>query len=123
MLHKEHEEKQSSRSGIGSWIGRLFLIMVILGITSFLTPGFTIQGLWSFLIAAVVITLLDYFVERLMGVDASSFGKGLKGFAIAAVILYLTQFFIPNMSVSIIGAILAAIVIGILDAVLPGRVM
>ncbi|MCE5219804.1 MAG: phage holin family protein, partial [Clostridium sp.] len=30
---------------------------------------------------------------------------------------------IPNMSVSIIGALLAAIVIGILDAVLPGRVM
>lgn len=126
MLHKENEGnegKHLGRSGIGSWIGRLLLIMVILGITSFLTPGFTIQGLWSFLIAAVVITLLDYFAERLMGVDASSFGKGLKGFAIAAVILYLTQFFIPNMSVSIIGAILAAIVIGILDAVLPGRAM
>ena len=55
-----------------------------------------------------------------MGVDASPFGKG---FVIAAVILYLRQFLIPNMSVSIIGALLAAIVIGILDAVLPGRVM
>jgi len=58
-----------------------------------------------------------------MGVDASRFGRGIKGFVIAAVILYLRQFLIPNMSVSIIGALLAAIVIGILDAVLPGRVM
>ena len=97
--------------------------MVILGITSFLTPGFSINGLWSFLLAAVVITVLDYLVESFMGVDASSFGRGIKGFVIAAVILYLTQFLIPNMSVSIIGAILAAIVIGILDAVMPGRAM
>jgi len=123
MLHKEHEEKSLKRSGFGSWIGRLLLIVVILGITSFLTPGFTINGLWSFVLAAVVITVLDYLVESLMGIDASAFGRGIKGFVIAAIILYLTQFLIPNMSVSIIGAILAAIVIGILDAVLPGRAM
>jgi len=105
------------------WIGRLILIAIILAITSYLTPGFTIYGLWSFLIAAVVITVLDYFVESLMGVDASPFGKGVKGFVIAAVIIYLAQFLVPNMSVSIIGAILAALVIGILDAFLPGRAM
>ncbi|NFS82730.1 phage holin family protein, partial [Clostridium botulinum] len=40
-----------------------------------------------------------------------------------AVIIYLAQFFVPNMNVSIIGALLAAIVIGILDAILPGRIM
>ena len=123
MSHDEHEGKHLSHSGLGSWIGRLLLTMVILGITSFLTPGFSINGLWSFLLAAVVITVLDYLVESFMGVDASSFGRGIKGFIIAAVILYVTQFLIPNMSVSIIGAILAAIVIGIIDAVMPGRVM
>jgi uncharacterized membrane protein YvlD (DUF360 family) len=58
-----------------------------------------------------------------MSVDESPFGRGIKGFVIATVILYLTQFLIPNMSVSMIGALLAAIVIGILDAVLPVRVM
>lgn len=123
MLHKEHGEKHSSHRGLGSWIGRLLLTMVILGITSFLTPGFSINGLWSFLLAAIVITVLDYLVESFMGIDASSFGRGIKGFIIAAVILYLTQFLIPNMSVSIMGAILAAIVIGIIDAVMPGRAM
>ena len=123
MAHKEHEEEHVHHSSFFSWIGRLILVAVILGITSFLTPGFSINGLWSFLLAAVVITVLDYLVESFMGVDASPFGRGIKGFVIAAVILYLTQFLIPNMSVSIIGALLAAIVIGILDAVLPGRVM
>jgi len=123
MLHDEHEGKNSSHSGWGSWIVRLLLTMVILAITSFVTPGFSINGLWSFLLAAVVITVLDYLVESFMGVDASSFGRGIKGFVIAAIILYATQFLIPNMSVSIMGAILAAIVIGIIDAVMPGRVM
>ena len=58
-----------------------------------------------------------------MGVDASPMGKGIKGFIVAAIIIYLTQFLVPNMSVSIIGALLAAVVIGIIDAIIPGRVM
>ena len=92
-------------------------------ITSFLTPGFSINGLWSFLIAAVVISGLDYLAELLMGVDASPFGKGIKGFIIAAIIIYLAQYLVPNMGVTIIGAVLAAVVIGILDAVFPARAM
>ncbi len=58
-----------------------------------------------------------------MGVDASPFGKGVKGFIIAAVIIYFAQFLVPHMRVSIIGAILAALVIGVLDAVFPSRAM
>lgn len=115
--------KNLNSSSLLSWALRLIVVAIILGITSFLTPGFTIHGMWSFLIAAVVITALDYLVESFMGADASPIGKGVKGFVIAAVIIYLAQFLVPNMHVSIIGALLAAIVIGILDAVLPGRIM
>ncbi len=117
------EKKTEERSSVFGYIIRFILISIILGITSALTPGFTIVGLWSFILAAVVITLIDSLVEKSMGVDASPFGKGVKGFLIAAIILYITQFLVPNMSVSILGAILAALVIGILDAVIPGRAM
>lgn len=125
MAHNEgHRNGKNSGGGsILGWIGRFILVAVILGITSFLTPGFTINGLWSFLLAAVIIVVLDYLVESFMGVDASPFGKGLKGFIIAAIIIYLTQFLVPHMSVSIIGAILAALVIGVIDAIIPGRAM
>ena len=125
MVHnKEHStgERSDSKSIFG-WLGRLVLTAVILGITSFFTPGFSINGLWSFLLAALVISVLDYLIESFMGVDASPFGKGIKGFVVAAVILYIAQFLVPNMSVSIFGAILAAIAIGIVDAVMPGRAM
>ena len=122
MAH-DNNEKRGNDSSLLRWIGRFILVAVILMITSFLTPGFSINGMWSFLIAAVVISGLDYLAESLMGVDASLFGKGIKGFIIAAIIIYLAQFLVPNMGVTIIGAVLAAIVIGILDAVFPVRAM
>lgn len=122
MAHDNNERRGNDNSFL-RWIGRFILVAIILMITSFLTPGFTINGLWSFLIAAVVISGLDYLAESLMGVDASPFGKGIKGFIIAAIIIYLAQYLVPNMGVTIIGAVLAAIVIGILDAVFPARAM
>ncbi len=121
--NNEVRKEGSSGNSILRWAGRLILVAIILGITSFLTPGFSIYGLWSYLIAAVVITVLDYFVEAFMGVDASPFGKGKKGFIIAAVIIYVAQFLVPNMRVSLLGAILAALVIGVIDAVFPSRAM
>jgi len=122
MEDQDRKEPETGKSILG-WIGRLIITMVVLSIVSFLTPGFSISGLWSFLVAAVVITLLDYIVEKMMGVDASPFGKGIKGFLIAAVILYVAQFVVPHMTVTILGAIIGALVIGIVDAIFPGRVM
>ena len=119
-MGNESYRKQNSDGSILKWIGRFVLVAIVLVITSFVTPGFSIHGLWSFLLAAVVISVLDYLVELFMGVDASPFGKG---FIIAAIIIYLTQFLVPNMGVSIIGALLAAVVIGIIDAVIPNKIM
>jgi uncharacterized membrane-anchored protein len=125
MVHdKEHSTKDDSHGkSMWGWVGRVVITAIILAITSFFTPGFSITGLWSFILAAIVISVLDYLVESFMGVDASPFGKGIKGFVIAAVIIYVAQFLVPSMSVSIIGALLAALAIGILDAVMPGRAM
>ncbi|NEZ46564.1 phage holin family protein [Clostridium niameyense] len=117
------KEDNKTGSTIVNYLLRLILVAIILGITSFLTPGFSISGFWAFILAAIVITVIDYLVESIIKVDASPFGKGFKGFVISAIILYLTQFIVPTMKVSLIGAILASIVIGILDAILPGRAM
>lgn len=114
---------EKNRPSVLGYIFRLILVALILSLTSFLTPGFTIVGLWPILAASVVITTIDYFAERSMGVDAKPFGRGIKGFLITAVILYITQYIVPNMNVSVLGAVLAAVVIGLLDAVIPGRVM
>lgn len=124
MAHTDYSAgKNDSSVSFIRWLGRFAITAVILAIVSFFTPGFSISGLWSYIIAAVVISLLDYFIEMAMKLEASPFGKGLKGFLLSAVILYAAQFLVPNMSVTILGAILGAVGIGILDAVFPAKVL
>lgn len=122
--NSNHAESDASTSVMFfRWLGRMAIMAVILAIVSFLTPGFTIAGFWSFIIAAVVISLLDYLIETFMKVDASPFGKGLKGFIVSVIIIYVAQFIVPNMHVTILGAILGSLAIGLLDALFPTRVM
>lgn len=121
--NKERDRDHTGGSKLLHWVIRLILFVIVLGITSFFTPGFTINGIWAFVLAAVVITVVDYIVESLMGENISPLGTGLKGFIISAIIIYLVQFIVPHMSVSIIGALIASLVIGIIDAIMPGRVM
>lgn len=118
-----NQNQQNQTSGFSSWIIRFIVTAIVLTITSYLTPGFSIQGFWAMIFASVVIILADYGVEKLMGVNASPFGKGLKGFIITAIILYLTQFIVPGMKASILGAIIAAVIIGVIDAIIPGEAM
>lgn len=116
-------EQHSNNNSLLGWVGRLVIFAIILAITSYLTPGFSIRGFWTFLLAAVVITVIDYLVESVMKVDASPFGKGFKGFVIAVIIIYCTQFLVPNMHASILGSIIAALIIGVIDAIMPSRSM
>ncbi len=76
---KRENDSNNMSSGIMGYIIRLIVSMVVLSVTAFFTPGFTISGFWAVLLAAVIISAIDYLVERLMGVDASPFGRGLKG--------------------------------------------
>ncbi|MDD4700165.1 MAG: phage holin family protein [Oscillospiraceae bacterium] len=123
MAHEATSEHKSGSNVFFRWIGRLVIVAIILAVVSLLTPGFSISGLWSYLLAALVICALDYLAEWVMKIDASPFGKGVKGFIIAALILYLAQFIVPNMTVTLIGAVIGALLIGVLDAIFPSRVM
>jgi len=89
-------------------------------VISWLLPGITVNGFVGALIAAVVIAVLGYIAEKLMGKNISPYGRGVVGFIAAAVVIYLAQYIIPNyLSVSLIGSLLAALVIGIVDAFVP----
>ena len=102
-------------------IGRLIGAAVVLAITAFFTPGFTINNIWTLAIAAVVLTLIDYLVTKFTGLHASPFGKGFVGFALAAITLYVTQFFVAGYSMSWIAAIIGALIYGVIDYFIPGN--
>ena len=92
---------------------------VILAITAFFTPGFTINNIWALALAAVVLTVIDFLLVKFTGLHASAFGKGFVGFVLAAVVLYATQFFVVGYSISWIAAIIGALIYGVVDYFIP----
>ncbi|NLB42080.1 MAG: phage holin family protein [Clostridiales bacterium] len=117
--------EDEGREGKG-WVGaiiRFIVAAIVLMVTAWLTPGFSQMHFGTALIAALVIAVMDWAIQRIFKIDASPFGRGIVGFIISAVIIYLTQFLVPGMSISIWGAIIASLIIGIIDAIIPTRVM
>ena len=110
----------SSTMGIvGQIVARLIAAAVILGVTAFFTPGFTINNFWSLALAAVVLTVIDFLLVKFTGLHASAFGKGFVGFVLAAVVLYATQFFVAGYSISWIAAMIGALIYGVVDYFIP----
>lgn len=121
MDNKNKNPDRDRGFNIGHMILRILITSIVIAIAAYFTPGFTINGMGSLLLAAIVIGVLDHLVQSFTGVDASPFGKGIAGFLVSAIILYLTKFIVTGFNISVMGAILGAIVIGVIDAVLPGK--
>jgi len=124
--NERNRDTRDNRTGdwnIGELIIRLIVTAIVVGIAAFLTPGFSIDNLWSLIMAAVVIAVLDYLIQKFTGVNASPFGRGITGFIVSAIILYATKFIVPGFNISVWGAIIGALVIGIIDVIIPGRAM
>ncbi len=62
MSNTESNTKSNS-STVWQIVGRLIGEAVVLAITAFFTPGFSINNIWTLIIAAVVLTVLDYLMK------------------------------------------------------------
>ena len=111
----------SSMGTVGQMLSRFVAAAIILAITAFFTPGFTISNFWALAIAAVVLTVMDYLIVKFTGLHASPFGKGFVGFILAAIVLYVTQYFVAGYSISWIAAIIGAVIYGVVDYIIPGN--
>ncbi len=88
---------------------------IILAITAFFTPGFTIANAWALVLATTVLTVADYLLVSFTGIKASALGRGVLGFCLAVALLYFTQYFIAGYSISVLSAIIGAIIYGVVD--------
>ncbi len=117
---RSNVQSSSGTSTIGQIIWRFVAAAIVLAITAFFTPGFTINNIWSLALAAVVLTAIDYLIVKFTGLHASPFGKGFVGFILSAVVLYVTQFFVAGYVISWVAAIIGALVYGVIDYFIPG---
>jgi len=108
---------------VNNWLGvviRFIVSALVLMLVGYLLPGIRVAGFTGALIAAVVIAALGWLAETLLGKRISPRSRGIVGFIVAAVVIYLAQFLVPNvLQVNVLGALLAALVIGVIDAFVP----
>ena len=119
--NSSNSQANSSMGTFGQMVGRFIVAAIILGITAFFTPGFSINNLWALAISALVLTVMDYLIVKFTGLHAMAFGKGFVGFVLAVVVLYATQFFVAGYSISWMAAIVGALIYGVIDYIMPGE--
>jgi putative membrane protein len=98
---------------------RFIVSALVLMLVSFILPGFNVAGFSGALVAAIVISILGFIAENLLGNKISPQNRGIVGFITAAVVIYFAQYLVPAMNVTWWGALLASLVIGIIDAFVP----
>jgi len=120
MSNNTQSNTTTGGSTVWQIVGRLVTAAIVLAITAFFTPNFSINNIWSLALAAVILTVMDYLIVKFTGLHASPFGKGFVGFALAAITLYFTQFFVAGYSISWMAAIIGALIYGVVDYFIPG---
>ncbi len=98
---------------------RFIVSALVLMFVGFIVPQFSVGGFWSALLLALVIALAGWVIEGIFGKRITPFGRGIVGFIVSAVVIWLAQFVVGGVNVTMIGAILAALVIGIIDLFIP----
>lgn len=98
---------------------RFIVAAIVLMVVSYITPGFTRLSFWHALLAAVLIAAIGFGLETLFGRRISPYARGGVGFVVSAVIFYLLQFIIPGLRVTVLGALIAAAIVGIIDMFVP----
>ena len=120
MANNNYRSSTNSMT-IGGLIIRFITSAAVLAISAFFTPGFEISSFWTLAIAAFVLSLFDYLINAIIGINASPFGRGIIGFVVSVMILYATQFFVSGYSISWISAIIGAVIYGIIASIIPGK--
>lgn len=100
---------------------RFIVSALVILFLAFLLPGFHVVGFWNALLAALAIAVIGWIVETLFGRHISPYGRGLIGFIVGAIVIYAVQFMIPTMHVTVVGALLASLIIGVIDAFVPSE--
>ncbi|HZG18271.1 MAG TPA: phage holin family protein [Candidatus Bathyarchaeia archaeon] len=98
---------------------RFVVAAFVLMFVGFLVPGFSVNGFWTAFLAALVIAAIGWIVEAIFGDRISPYNRGIIGFLVSALVIYFTQYVVEGFYATILGALLASLVIGIIDLFIP----
>ncbi len=98
---------------------RFAVSVLVLLLVGYVVPGFSPLTITSALLAALAISVVSWAIEAIVGQTLSPRNRGLISFIVAAVVIWSVQYVVPAMNVTILGALLASVAIGLVDGVVP----
>lgn len=95
MANNTQSNSNTSNGTSTVWqiVGRLVTAAIVLAITAFFTPGFSINNIWALAIAAIVLTIMDYLIVKFTGLHAMSFWKRICRFCISSYYIIFDSIF------------------------------
>lgn len=98
---------------------RFLVSALVLLFVGLIVPGFRVGGFFGAFLAALAISLIGRALQAALGRNASPQGRGLASFFVSALVIYAVQFLVPGMRVNLVGALLGALAIGVIDTFIP----
>ena len=98
---------------------RFIVSVIVLELVAFLVPGFTIASFGSAILAALAIMVVGWLIEMITGNKITPYGRGIVGFLVSASVLYLIQYLVPGFRIGLFSALIASLIIGIIDIFVP----
>lgn len=100
---------------------RLALAIIVLMLIGYILPGFSHLTFGEATLIALVIGAVGYGIQ-IFSRKMPSYRRGLIGFFVAGIVTWLAQFVVPQLHVSLLAALLAAVVIGVFNYAIPNAV-
>jgi len=100
-------------------IVRFVVSALVLLLVGYVVPGFSVIGFTSALMAALVISIVAWGIEAILGRNVSPRNRGLVSFLVAAAVIWSVQYVVPGVAVTVLGALIASVIIGLIDTVVP----
>ncbi|MDO5718112.1 MAG: phage holin family protein [Tissierellia bacterium] len=99
---------------------RVVYAMIAIALVAFLTPGISARGgLKTYLFAGLAVGIIHSVLTDMLDIRDSATKRGCSGCLISALVLYLTGMIVSGFRVTIFGALIGSVVIGIVEMILP----
>lgn len=92
------------------------LVLLFIG---YVVAGFSALTVSDIVLIAAAIALIGYLIERSFRHAPSPYIRGIVGFILTAVIVYGLRYIVPDLAVPLLGTLVAALLVGVIDMFVP----
>ncbi|MBL0145870.1 MAG: phage holin family protein [Chitinophagaceae bacterium] len=109
-----------------NWLLKILVCSVNVFILAYILPGIKVEDMWSAIMVAVVLSVLDFFIKPLLvlfTLPATIFTLGLFLFVINACVIMLDDYFVHGFSVvSFWHAMLFSVLLSFFNGLVNGKI-